>query len=137
MDAVAEIEVVEQFLGTCFCLLLVLACNEGRDADVFQCCELRQELMELEDEAQVLISELGDFLVFQTGHIDAINNDGTRIRRVKRAHNLKERGLASSGRTDDADHFALVDVEVNAFEHLEGAEGLGDVLELYHINQLI
>ena len=133
--AVREVEVVEQFLGTFLSLLLVLASDEGRDADVFQRCELGQELMELEDEAKVLVAELGDVLVFQAGYIDAIDNDGTCIGRVEGTHNLEEGGLSGSRRTNDADHFALVDVEVNAFEHLERAEGLGDVFYFNHINQ--
>jgi hypothetical protein len=45
---------------------------------------------------------------------------------------VKERGLARSRWTYDADHLALANLEVDAFEHLKGAEGFSDVVELYH-----
>ncbi len=132
MDAVAEVEVVEQFFGTRFSLLLVLTSDEGRDADVFECGKLGQELVELEDKAEVLVAKSGDILVFQSCHVDAIDDDGATVGRVEGAHDLEEGGLTCSRRTDDADHLPLANVEVNAFKHLEGAEGLGDVVELYH-----
>ena len=96
LDAVAEVQIVEQFLGAHLCLLFALASDEGWNADVLQRRELRQELVELEDEAEVLVAEMSKFLVFETGHIDAVNANGASVRGVEGAHNLKERGLACS-----------------------------------------
>ena len=132
VDAVAEVEVVEQFLGTHFGLLFVFASDESRDADVFECGKLGQELVELEDETEMLVAKSGDVLVFQSCHVDAIDDDGAAVGCIEGTHDLEKGSLTRSRGTDDADHLALADVEVNAFEHLEGAEGFGDVVKLYH-----
>ena len=96
VDALAEVEVVEQFLGTRFCLLLVLAGYEGRDADVFECSELGKELVELEDKAEVLIAETGNVFIFETCDVDAIDGDGTTVGCVEGAHDLQKGGLSCS-----------------------------------------
>ncbi len=88
--------------------------------------------MELEDESEAQVAELGQFLVFQLGDFYSIDNDGSCVGGIEGAHDLQEGGFARSRWSYDADHLAFVDVEVNAFEHLQRAEGFGDVGELYH-----
>ncbi len=92
--------------------------------------------MELEDEAQVLVAESSDVLVFLVGDIDAIDVNGTCVGSIEGAHDLQERGLARSRWADDTHDLSLVDVEVDTFKHLQGAEGFGDVVESYHFSLL-
>ena len=75
--------------------------------------------MELEDEAQVAVAEVGELLLGEGGDIDAVDDDGAGVGAVECADNLQQGGLAGSAGADDADHLATVDVEVDAFEHLE------------------
>ena len=88
--------------------------------------------MKLEDEAEVLIAELSDVLVFQSGHVDTVHDDASGVGRVECAHDLQERCLAGSRGTDDADDLAFVDVEVDAFEHLQRAKTFGNILYFDH-----
>ena len=74
--------------------------------------------MELEDEAEVAVAEVGQGLLGEAGRVDAVNTYGTAVGAVERADNLQQRGLAGTAGPDDADHLAAVDVEVNAFENL-------------------
>lgn len=132
MLSVAEVEIVKQFFGTLLCLSFVLTTDEGWDTDVLQCRELGQELVKLKHKAEVLITESGDVFVSEVGDINAVNLYRSCVGCVECAHDLQQGGLSRSRRANDADHFAFVDVEVYAFEHLERAEGLGDVVESYH-----
>ena len=96
MDAFAEVEVVEQLFGTRLCLFLVLAGDEGWNADILQRRELRQELMELEDKAEVLVTELSQVFVLESGHINPVDKDGASVGGVEGAHDLQEGGFACS-----------------------------------------
>ena len=44
----------------------------------------------------------------------------------------KQRALAGAAGAHDAHHLAAVDVKVDALQHLQRAEALGDVLYIYH-----
>ena len=46
--------------------------------------------------------------------------------------NADERGFARAAWAYDTDNFAFLDVEVDALEHLEWAEGFPDSVEFYH-----
>ena len=63
----------------------------------------------------------GDLLVLQ--------HDPAAVDRLEQVHAPQERRLAGPGRPDEADHLVLADVEVDAAEHLEPAEGLVQVLD--------
>ena len=68
--SVTQIEEIEQLFGTVSSLFLALPCNEGWDAHVLQSRELRQKLMKLKNETQLLIAETSQFLVFETSDIN-------------------------------------------------------------------
>ena len=88
--------------------------------------------MELEDEAEVAVAEVGEGLLREGGGVDTIDTYGTDIGAVEGADDLEQGGLAGAGGSDDADNLATVDVQVDALEHLERAEALGNVAGCDH-----
>ena len=74
--------------------------------------------MELEDEAQVAVTEVAERLLRKRGGVNRVDTYGTAVRTVEGADNLQECRLASATGADDADDLAAVYVEVNAFQYL-------------------
>ena len=68
---------------------------------------------------------------------DVIDDDRTRIRMVEGADNLQQGGLASTTGTHDTHDLSSVDMEVNAFQHLQRAKALGNILNVNHNFSLI
>ena len=61
--AVGQSHEVEEFLGALFSAFLGESCDIGGNHDILNRRELRQELMELEHEAKVLVAEVAQFLL--------------------------------------------------------------------------
>ena len=89
--------------------------------------------MELEYEAEMAVAEIRQLLRGKPAGIDAIDDDGATIRTVKGADNLQQCRLTGPAGTHDADDLTLVDMEVDALQHLQGAEALGDMLYVDHV----
>ena len=92
--------------------------NVGRYHDVLDGRKLRQQLVELEHEADVSVAEVGELFLREGGGVDAIDTYGAAVRAVQRADNLQQGRLAGPAGTDDAYHLATVDGEVDAFQYL-------------------
>ncbi len=116
--AVAESHELQQFLRPFLCLLLRGAGYIGRNHDIFLGRELGEQLVKLEDEAEVAVAEVGEGLLAKGGCVDAIDTYSTLVRAVEGADDLQQGGLSGAGRAYDADYLATVDVEVDAFEDL-------------------
>ena len=80
--------------------------------------------MELEDETEMLVAEIAQFLSAEATHINAVHLYAAAIRLVEGTDNLEKSGLAGTTRSDDTDYFALVNMQVDALEYLQGAEAL-------------
>ena len=87
-SAVSESHIVEEFFGSLLGRTLGSAGNEGRHHDIFECGELRQELMKLKDEADVGISEMGERGRGESRHVGVCNAQSTFVGTIERAHNL-------------------------------------------------
>jgi hypothetical protein len=72
----------------------------------------------------MLVAEIAQFLGAEAAHIHTINHDTATIRLVEGTDNLEKSSLAGTTRTDDTNHFALVNMQVDALEYLQGAEAL-------------
>ena len=116
--AVRESHKLQQVEGALFGGFLRRACNVGGYHNILQSRELRQQLVELEDEADVAIAEVGQLLLGEGGYVDRIDVHRTAVGAVQRADDLQQGGLASSTWADDADYLATIYVEVNAFQNL-------------------
>ena len=108
---------VEQFLGTLLGPSSGEARNIGWNHNILNRRELRQELMKLEHEAEVLIAEIGQFLRREGGHIYAIDTYRTAVGTVEGADNLQQGGLPGPRWPDNTDNLPPVDMEVDTFEY--------------------
>ena len=79
--------------------------------------------MELEHEADVLAAEAREFVAAQCQHVVAGYVECACIGAVECAHDLQQGGFARAAGADYADHLAGMNVEVDALEHFERAEG--------------
>jgi hypothetical protein len=93
--------------------------HQQRHGDVFQRRELRQQVMELVDEAECAVAQLAARLLRQRVNVAAGDAHRPRGRAVQPAENLQQRGLARTGGTNDGDAFAGQHAEVDVLEHLE------------------
>ena len=75
--------------------------------------------MELKHKAEVLVAEVAQLLRREGGGVDAVDTHRTGVGTVEGTDNLQQRGLAGTRGTDDTDDLATVDMEVNAFQHLQ------------------
>ena len=116
--AVGEPHKLQQLLSTLSGLTVFFAGDIGGNQDVFKCCKLWQQLVELEDESEMLVTEVGELLAGKGGYIDGIDVYTARIRLFECTDDLQQRGLSRSAGTDDADDLSFVDMEVDAFENL-------------------
>ena len=116
--AVSKTHKLQQFLSTLLGGLLRGACYVGRYHDVLQGGELRQQLVELEDETYVAVAEVGQLFVGEGGNVDGIDVHAAAVGTVQCAHDLQKGGLARSAGAHDADDLATIYVEVDAFEYL-------------------
>ena len=69
---------------------------------------------------------------FHMGERLAVDIDYTAVDRLERHQHAQDRGLARAGRTDNRDHLALGDVEIERIENDELTVGLGHVHEPHH-----
>ena len=92
--------------------------------------------MELEDESHVLVAEVRALRVAKFHHIYAVYDDAAAVGLVERSHYLQKGCLTCTACTNDTDHFAPLNVEVNALEHFKIAKALFNVANLYHLINL-
>ena len=83
------------------------------------------------------VAEVCQLVACEFVGVCAVYQHFARVGFEERAGNLQKGSLARAARAYDGDHLRIVDVEVDAFQHLEVAERFGYVFELYHLNQVI
>ena len=125
VGAVGKSHEVEQFEGAFLRLRRAFATDVGGYHDILEGGELRQQLVELEDEADVLVAEVAQLVRREAHHVDAVNADSTTIGFVECTHYLQQCCLAGTARADNAHYFSFVYMQVDALEHLQRAEALG------------
>ena len=132
VGAVSQAEVVEQLKAAGLHFALLAPGDEAGDHDVFEGREFGQQLVKLEYEAEVLAAEAREAWSGEPEHVLTGNVHFAGVGGVECAHDLEQGGFACTAGADNADHFVGLDVEVDAFEHFECAEGLVDVAEGDH-----
>src|SRR5260221_14279612 len=81
---------------------------------VLERVELRQEMVELEDEPDGSIPDCGEARRAEGGQLFAGEPDAPGGREIQRADAGEKRALSGAGRSDDAEDLPRVDVEVDA-----------------------
>src|SRR3974390_234427 len=107
-----------------------------RDVDVALRRERGQQVELLEDEADFLLAHARALGVGERGEVDAVDGDATGVGVSESTQDIEKGGLAATGRADDADELALLDLERYSAQglHIDLADavGLADVLCLNH-----
>ena len=103
------------------------AADEGGDADILQRREFGQQVVGLEDEADVLVAETCQLPLLQSEDIGIPIMQGAGVGAVEGAENLQQGGLAGTRGTDNGDHLALLDADTHVFQHMEVAVALVDI----------
>src|SRR5690606_11825528 len=95
--------------------------NQLRHHHVFQCCELAQQVMELEDEADGPVPHGGELPVIQLVDRPPLDQDGACSRAVEATEQVEQRRFARPRGTDDRDGLTRRDLDVYPVENDEFA----------------
>ena len=126
-----ETDLLDQAEGPLLDLLLVLLQNMNRrHHDVLQRRLVREQVVLLEHHANLL----PEFQLIESRIVDllALDLDRALLDVVQGVDAADQSRLAGARGADDADALALHDVHGNAFQHLQVAEGLVQVLDRDH-----
>ena len=88
--------------------------------DVFEHGEARDQIVELEDEADMLAPIAGQLGLAGVDEIVVAPHRLARSRRIEAAEDVEQRRLAGAGRSQQHDEFAFVDVEVEVAQRMHG-----------------
>ncbi len=97
---------------------------EHRQLDVADDGRLREQVVLLEDEADLLVADRRELAPGEPFHALAVEGVGSARRLVQAAQDRHERGLAGARRADQRDELAALDLEVDAPQRVDrGAVG--------------
>ena len=85
--------------------------------------ELGQQVVELEDEADVAVAKRHELRVGQIPQRAAGDPDAAGVDRVEPAQHVQQRALADARGADDGDHLALLDRHVEVAQHAHRRAG--------------
>src|SRR5207248_1038498 len=94
VDAVAEAECLEQRHGHALETSEALSVEQKGDGDVLPRGQRREQVEELEDEAQLMASQVRQLVVVELGDVDAADPDVPGGGRVEAAHEMEQGALA-------------------------------------------
>lgn len=94
---------------------------EGRHGNVLTRRELRQELMELEDEADIGVAELRELPVLESEDVGAVIYYLSAVGTVEGAGNLEQGGLSGTAWADNGHNLRLADLKRDVRHYLQGA----------------
>jgi len=75
--------------------------------------------MKLEHESDMLVAEIRQVFLAEACHVDVVNLYRSSIGAIQGTDDLQESGLSGTTGSHDAYYFALADVQVDAFQHLQ------------------
>ncbi len=75
--------------------------------------------MELKDEADLAIAEGHARLVVHLVDLGVTDPHAPGVEAVEPAHHVQQRALADARRADDREHLALLDLEIEAAQHVD------------------
>ena len=129
LEPLAQAHALEQAARFGGRLLRRRAAHEQRHRDVLERRELRQQMMELIDEAERTIAQPAALRVAQRAHRLADDAHLACRRLIEAADELQQRRLARARRADDRDAIALGDGELDAAQHLDVAPDVAERLD--------
>ena len=109
LQAVAELDERQQLARALVDLSARPAAQVQRQADVLEARQRRQQVEELEDEADLVAPHARQLVVGQAGERFAVDADLAGRRAIEAADRVEQRRLAGAGRADDRHHLAAGD----------------------------
>ena len=105
----------------------------GTDLDVLSHGQVGDEVVHLENVAQMAAAVQGQGLFVHVGHAFAVDEDVAGIGAVDAAQDVEQRGLARAGRPQQHAEFAFFNGKVDALQHFNTvfttAKGLFDLIQ--------
>jgi hypothetical protein len=98
-----------------------------RQGHVVQRRELRQQVVELIDEAELGQAHARALALRQVGAVHPVDQDAAAVGMLQQAGGVQQRRLARTGWADQPDQFAGTDVEVHAPQHRQALVAAGDI----------
>src|SRR6185436_3354808 len=133
MQAVFELDQREQLARAFVDLLPRPAAQVQRQPHVLQRAQRRQQVEELEDEADLVAADAGQLVVAEAGERLAVDAHLAGGRAIEPADQVQQRRFAGARRSNDRDHLAARDGEGDAVERDDvafAAELARDLVEL-------
>ncbi len=104
----------EQIHGPGFVFILDPAGDHGRKKDVFQHGALRQQVMVLEHEPDLLVSEAGELFLGQAEGVDVPKQHRAGVGRLQGPEYMQQGALADPGLPNNRDTLSLTNNKVQA-----------------------
>ena len=101
--------------------------EQQRQLDVLLGRQHGQEVVELEDEADVLRAPLRELTAAQGAHGHTVHFDGASRWRVEAADQIEQRGFARSRRAHQREEIAFRDFQVDAFQDVDALAAAGEM----------
>ena len=114
----------EQALGAASHLAKAEPADQPGQHHVLGCVELREQVVELEDEAQLGVAELGQRVRIAREEILALEEHAAPRRPVERAQHVQQGRLPDAGASQHRELLARRDSQIDPAQHLELAERL-------------
>ena len=131
-ETVREAEAVEESAGLIKSGGAALSGYQGRHSHILESAELREELMELENEPYIAVAEFRELAVFEREEVAPVETHLPRVGTVESSGNLQE-GCFPRARWAYYSHdLPFRNHKRDIMEHGEGAVRLCDVADLYH-----
>src|SRR6266850_8445627 len=89
-----------------------------RHLDVLERAEFGKQVMKLKDEADVPVAELDERPVGHRGELVILDPDRSAVDSIEPAERMEQRALADAGGTNDSEHLARLDREIEIAQHV-------------------
>jgi hypothetical protein len=120
MELVAEADEFEELAGAIFHFRLGEEAGAAHgNLDVFEGGEFLEEKVELEDEADFLVAEEGEFVLVEIGDDLAGDFDGAVVGLIEEAEEIEEGAFTAAGRAHDGVDALGVEMERDVVEDLD------------------
>ena len=75
--------------------------------------------------AAAAVTQFGSARFLELGYRHARQMICAGVKAVQYPHDIEQRGLARAGRTHNGDQFAFLNMQIDAFEHMQRASAVG------------
>ncbi len=111
-----QTDIFEELFRSITSLAFAFACDQGRNHDIFEGREIVEEIVMLENEADMAIAEQGSAALVHVIEGTPVNLHFPFGRFIQTAENMQQSRFTDPGMPYHSDHISLVYAEFNPFE---------------------